>query len=94
MPAAYLIGLGWILIAGVTQGAFVLPMKYTRAWKWEHLWFWYSVIALFLLPLVVALWTVPHLATVYARAGNAPIVLAALFGLGWGSRLRVLWPWR
>jgi len=85
MSPTLLIGLGWILIAGVTQGAFVLPMKYTRTWKWEHLWFWYSVIALFLLPLVVALWTVPHLAVVYSRAGHYPIVLAALFGLGWGA---------
>jgi len=85
MTSTYLVGLGWILIAGVTQGAFVLPMKYTRAWRWEHLWFWYSVIALFTLPLVVALWTVPHLARVYSLAGHHPIALAALCGVGWGA---------
>jgi L-rhamnose-H+ transport protein len=85
MSSVYLIGLGWILVAGVTQGAFVLPMKYTRAWKWEHLWFWYSVIAFFLLPLLVALVTVPHLTKVYSLAGHYPVALAALFGLGWGA---------
>jgi L-rhamnose-H+ transport protein len=85
MSRAYLIGLAWIFVAGVAQGAFVLPMKYIRAWKWEHLWFWYSVIAFFVLPLAVALLTVPSLAKVYSVTPIGPIALAALFGLGWGA---------
>jgi L-rhamnose-H+ transport protein len=83
MSVAYLIGLGWILVAGVTQGAFVLPMKYTRAWKWEHLWFWFSVIAFFVLPLAVALMTVPHLRHVFVVAPRRQLLVTALFGLGW-----------
>jgi len=85
MSTAYLIGLAWILVAGVAQGVFVLPMKCTRAWKWEHLWFWYSVIAFFILPLAVALVTVPRLTEVYSLAPSRQIVWAALFGLGWGA---------
>jgi len=85
MHTAYVIGLAWIFVAGVTQGAFVLPMKYTRAWKWEHLWFWFSIIAFFVLPLAVALLTVPRLAEVYALAPPRQIAWAALFGLGWGA---------
>jgi L-rhamnose-H+ transport protein len=49
------------------------------------LWFWYSVIAFFVLPLAVALFTVPRLAKVYAVTPFGPIALAALFGLGWGA---------
>jgi len=85
MSTAYLIGLTWILVAGVAQGIFVLPMKYTRASKWEHLWFWFSIIAFFILPLVVALLTVPRLAEVYSLAPSRQIVWAALFGLGSGA---------
>jgi drug/metabolite transporter (DMT)-like permease len=85
MSTTYLIGLGWILVAGVTQGAFVLPMKYTRVWKWEHLWFWYSVIAFFILPLAVALVTVPNLGQVFANASARGFLMVALFGLGWGA---------
>lgn len=85
MNTAYLIGLAWILVAGVAQGVFVLPMKYTRAWKWEHLWFWFSIIAFFVLPLAVALLTVPRLAEVYSLAPSSQIAWAALFGLGWGA---------
>jgi L-rhamnose-H+ transport protein len=85
MSHAYLTGFIWILLAGVTQGVFVLPMKYTRAWKWEHLWFWYSIIAFFILPLVSAFWTVPHVGQVFLLTPRAAIVLTILFGLGWGA---------
>jgi len=85
MTTAYVIGLAWIFVAGVAQGVFVLPMKYTRAWKWEHLWLWFSVIAFFILPLAVALSTVPRLAEVYSLVPPRQIMLAALFGLGWGA---------
>ena len=64
MSHNYFVGLVWILVAGVTQGAFTVPMKFVRRWKWEHLWLVYSVIAFFLLPWVVAWVTVPHLAAV------------------------------
>src|ERR1700733_15121140 len=85
MSASYLLGLVWILIAGVTQGAFPLPMKFVRRWKWEHLWLVYSVIAFFLLPWVMAWATVPHLAAVLAYAGGHILWLTALFGAGWGA---------
>jgi L-rhamnose-H+ transport protein len=85
MRSHYLAGFGLILVAGVTQGAFVLPMKYARVWKWEHLWFWFSVIAFFILPPLVALATVPRLHLVYSLAPADQIVLVALFGLGWGA---------
>lgn len=77
-------GLFWLLVAGVGQGAFPLPMKYARAWKWEHLWFWYSAIAFFVLPLATAAATVPRLADVYARLPATPLVQTAGFGVAWG----------
>ena len=47
----------WILIAvaaGVIQGSFTLPMKYTGRWKWENTWGMWSVWALLILPWVIA----------------------------------------
>src|ERR1700683_2344411 len=85
MSASYLLGLVWILIAGVTQGAFPLPMKFVRRWKWEHLWLVYSVIAFFILPLVIAWGTVSHLGAVLAHAGGHILWLTAFFGAGWGA---------
>lgn len=85
MSNSYILGLFWILVAGITQGAFTLPMKWVRRWKWEHLWLVYSVIAFFLLPWFVAWVTVPHLGDVYMSSPARILWLTALFGLGWGA---------
>jgi L-rhamnose-H+ transport protein len=85
MRSSYVIGLIWILVAGVTQGAFPLPMKFVRKWKWEHLWLVYSVIAFFFLPWIIAWVTVPHLAAVIAGSPRQVVWLTALYGAGWGA---------
>lgn len=74
----------WLVAAGVVQGAFPLPMKYTRKWAWEHLWFWYSVAAFFVLPFVMALATVPHLPSVYSHASTQSVLAIVAFGITWG----------
>lgn len=79
------LGLIWILIAGLTQGAFPLPMKFVRKWKWEHLWLVYSVIAFLLLPWITAWATVPHLTAVYTAAPRHVIWMIAFYGAGWGA---------
>jgi L-rhamnose-H+ transport protein len=84
MGENYLLGLAWILAAGVTQGSFALPMKFVRRWKWEHVWLVYSLVAFLVLPLLIALLTVPSLGRVYAQAAPEVIFLTALFGAAWG----------
>ncbi len=83
--SSYTLGLVWILIAGVTQGIFTLPMKYTRRWKWEHVWLAYSLLAFFVLPWLTAVATVPQLGRVYAESPASALWSTALFGLGWGA---------
>ena len=84
MGENYLLGLFWILLAGITQGGFTLPMKYVRRWRWEHLWLAYSLIAFFVIPLVVALLTVPQLWKVYQQCASNVLWVTAFFGAGWG----------
>jgi len=78
------VGLLLLLLAGVMNASFTLPMKFTRNWAWENTWLAWSIFALVLLPPVVTFMTVPHLGEVYGDAGNGPIFLAAAFGAGWG----------
>jgi L-rhamnose-H+ transport protein len=85
MNENYILGFFWLFIAGAAAGAFVLPMKFVRRWKWEHLWLVYSVISFFILLPVVALWSVPHVWQVYQACSFRALLLTALFGAGWGA---------
>jgi L-rhamnose-H+ transport protein len=78
------VGLLLLLVAGVMNASFTLPMKFTRNWAWENTWLAWSIFALVLLPPVVTFATIPHLGDVYRDAGNGPILLDAGFGVGWG----------
>jgi L-rhamnose-H+ transport protein len=77
-------GFAWLFVAGVAAGTFVLPMKYVRRWRWEHLWFVYSVLSFFVMLPAVAIMTVPHLTRVYESTPHRTVWLVAVFGAGWG----------
>src|SRR5258707_13349474 len=78
------LGLALLLVAGIMNASFTLPMKFTRTWSWENTWLAWSIFALILLPPVVTALTIPRLGDVYRDAGWGPTVLAATFGVGWG----------
>jgi hypothetical protein len=60
------LGLGMVIISGAITATFPVPMKYSRAWKWENTWFVYATFSLIMIPLALASWAVPHLSSVYA----------------------------
>lgn len=84
MESSYVQGLLWMSLAGVAGGVFILPMKFVRRWKWEHLWLVYTVLSCFVLPVAVAQATVPSLVSAYAECSSKVLLLTALFGAGWG----------
>ena len=77
-------GLLLLIVAGVANASFTLPMKFTRRWAWENTWLVWTIFALIVLPTVVTLLTVPRLGQVYSEAGPALILNVAAFGAGWG----------
>ncbi len=80
------IGLGLILVllGGLLQGSFALPMKRMPAWRWENTWLVYSVTGLVIVPWLVLWLTVPHFAEVFHQASTKTLIEVALFGFGWG----------
>src|SRR5687768_10976265 len=72
------------IVAGASAGTALMPMKFARGWRFEHIWLLFAVCAYLLSPWLVALATVPHLGEVYAQAGWQTCALTALFGMGWG----------
>lgn len=77
-------GLGIVALSGILTASFPLPMKYSRAWRWEHTWLVYATFGLFLLPAILAAWAVPHPLSFYLSLPFQDLVLPVSFGFGWG----------
>lgn len=76
-------GMVLLIIAGMMNASFALPMKYVRTWAWENTWLLWSIVALLVLPVSLAFATIPGFASIYT--GHGSVVLAvALCGAAWG----------
>lgn len=79
-----LIGIGSAVLSGACDGSYGVVMKVTKRWEWENIWLLFSITALGVFPLALALWSMPDLMGVYREASAATIWQTALFGVGWG----------
>jgi L-rhamnose-H+ transport protein len=71
--------------AGLFQAAFALPIKYTRGWRWEHVWAAQSITANVLFPLF---WAALAPNTFWHLARSLPAshwILSYGWGLLWGA---------
>ncbi len=84
MPEGQLIGLLAVLVGGMCQGSFMLPMKWTRTWKWENTWLVFACTAYLLAPWALVLASVPHVFHVLSSVHAVTLIIVLLFGLGWG----------
>lgn len=77
-------GFAVVVLAGVLNGSFAVPMKWTRRWAWENVWLAWSIVGLLVLPLSLTVATVPGIVNLYLR--SEPVILAAVIGCGlvWG----------
>lgn len=77
-------GLGMVILGGVLQGAFALPMKRMPAWRWENVWLVYAITGLLVFPWLLLWFTVPHPWDIFHRATGATLAEVIIFGAGWG----------
>lgn len=82
--AGVMIGFAFIFAAAACGGAFTLPMKFIRHFQWENTWLWGSFFVMIVIPWVVATIFLPNVLTDIFAAGYRSVLLAALFGFGWG----------
>lgn len=73
-----------VLLAGLLQGTFVLPMTLVRRWSWEHTWATFSLLGMFVFNWVITLLLVPNIFAVYGASPPRDLAILALFGAGWG----------
>jgi len=84
MNEHFWLGMAVIFISGMANGGFALPMKRSRSWRWENTWLVYSIVAIFVLPWVLAVSFVPNLAGVYRDMAPRTLSYPLVFGLLWG----------
>jgi len=84
MTSAAATGSVIVLIAGISQGVFAVPMKYARRWNYENIWLIYAITGLVIFPWILTIATVPHLAAVYRLTPTTTLIAIAGFGLCWG----------
>jgi len=61
MPVGILAGTLLALVAGLCNGSFFLPQRYTRGWQWENMWVVFATISQLLVPWLVAWVAIPDL---------------------------------
>lgn len=78
------IGVAAVVLGGVLQGIFALPMKYARRWKYENIWLVFSFTGMVLFPWLLISATLPHTREVYSLTSTSTLIKIAGFGLCWG----------
>ncbi len=77
-------GMALILVSGVLNAAFAMPMKLSRTWKWENQWLVFSVVGILSVPWALAFAKVPGLTGIFSEVPARAVYLPFLFGLLWG----------
>ena len=84
MTEHFWLGTAVVFMAGVFNGCFALPMKYSRGWRWENTWGLFTLLSLVVVPLLLVSLFVPNVMQVYQglpwRALLPPLILGFLWG--------------
>jgi L-rhamnose-H+ transport protein len=85
MEIQILAGAAIVLVAGILQGLFAVPMKFARRWNYENIWLVFALVGLVIFPWVLTLATVPQIGEVYRLVSTKCLVAVVGFGLCWGA---------
>ena len=80
----FAVGILMGLLAGLVNGIFLLPMRYTRKWAWENVWLFFSDLIHGCISVDCRMVAVPHLAGVFRSVPLSAFVPGVLAGLVWG----------
>src|SRR5271157_4510955 len=74
--------LSWagIVLAGLLNGSFAVPLKTTRVWKFNHIWTLHSLLAMGIMPWIVVMAVVPHWSNLLAHVPARGWLIL----VGWG----------
>lgn len=73
-----------LVLAGLMNGSFALPMKRMPRWKWENIWLLWAMLALLFMPLLLVSLSVPRYWTGLGEVPAASLLLVIAYGAAWG----------
>ena len=74
----------WLLVAGIMNGSFVIPMRFAKDLNAKHIWFFHSIIGLIIVPwLILGIWF-SHTASYYKFLASDLLYLLAITGVAFG----------
>jgi L-rhamnose-H+ transport protein len=77
-------GIGLVVLGGLLNGCYALPMKRMHSWRWENIWLVYSLVGLAIFPWMFAIATTPNWISVCQQTSWATLLKVMIFGFGWG----------
>jgi L-rhamnose-H+ transport protein len=90
MHVSIVAGFLLILLAALMNGAYAIPMKFLRRWRWENIWLIWTVLSLWIFPVALALATVPLPLDAYRDTSWNVLFRMGLLGLLWGTGVLLL----
>jgi L-rhamnose-H+ transport protein len=87
MSGSFAVGLLCGIYAGLANGVFLLPMRYTRKWAWENTWLVFTVLATGAIPCVFAFIAIPNLFSLIRHSPLSFFLPGLIAGTLWGIAL-------
>src|SRR5579875_3787697 len=77
-------GIVLVLLSGICNGLFTVPLKLETRWRWENVWFIFIVTSCLALPWIVLQLTTPAYRNILLSAPPESVTSACVFGFIWG----------
>lgn len=85
MSGKFVVGLLCGILAGLVNGVFLLPMRYTRKWAWENTWLAFTLFSTGVFPCLAAIIAVPHVFSMLRQSPINFLLPGLIAGLIWGT---------
>lgn len=82
--ASPLLGTALHFVGAASSSVCYAPQKKVRGWSWQSYWLTQAAFCWFLLPILGALLTIPHLSQVLAQASKPAMIAAFVLGMAYG----------
>jgi L-rhamnose-H+ transport protein len=74
----------YLVVAGLINSAYTLPLKLKLRWKWENMWLAFTILGICILPSALGMSTIPSFWSVYGQIKLRSLLIVGFSGATWG----------